>query len=203
MVDFWEVLGRLVTNDTLRNDIYKRFSTGDYAIDGAEHGFVIPRDHYNVAREEVAKVISERPVSLMTLGELLFALSQDVVRDLIVKMANVIKTSAISVAGRSALFYTGLGAMIIDDTVRNAFDNNQFDAIQFKALSLAERTDLAALAKPSGALKSLANEMCGRSWDPDCSAKFNFYDHHTHPALNAPQPAGTPRLLALQSETHA
>jgi hypothetical protein len=183
MVDLWEVLGRFVTNDSFRQSLYA-IPVGYYPLDPSGAALIIPADRYNTARHMVTLVITDGPVSLMTVGELLLMLSSQKFRVLADDLVAAIKSSNVSTAGRSKLFYTAVGAMILDDSLRNIFYNKGFDAVQFGSLSQPERDDLTTLADPASPVGAKANVACALFWLPRCHDKFNFYTNHVHPLAN-------------------
>jgi len=196
MVDFWNTLARIVTNDPLRKQIFDRFSTGLYHRDCAKRALIISGDHYDELRRILAKDEPKTPVSLATLGELLFTISCESTRRLLDDMAKVIKRHLSAPA--SALLLTGLGVLIVDESVRGLFRQGGFASVQLGGLEPAEKTLLTGLAKDKH-LSTLADMLCDKDWRPDCLVKFNFYSNHVHVVASFCDCGTPPELIGRKS----
>lgn len=178
MVDFWEVFGRMLTNDTFRKDLYKACPDSVYSV-GVEvpslgnKGLDIPADKYDIARKVVAKVITDGPISLATCGELLMILSSRVFRGLANDLAAKIQ-SCVNTANGSKLFYIAIGCMMLDGYVFDQFGQGVFDDLQFGALTGLERDAISTLAT-TFKVKKAANKACAEFWDIACSDDYQYY----------------------------
>jgi len=192
MVDFWEIVGRLVTDGALRTTLFNAISTGSYPLDTRGYRIVIPSDHYDGIRTIVGPKL-HGPVSLMALGEILYLLADQRLRVGVTALSTVISNSGAATTGRSAAFYTALGAMVFDDTVRTGFEGDDFT--YFPGVTGDEKNTIVSLAVAAGPLQNAASELCRDGWNPDCFVKFRFYTDHTHPLANTPYTGSAPALL--------
>ena len=178
MVDFWEVFGRMLTNDEFREDLYHASPDSPYCL-GVEdqclgnHGLEIPGSNYDDVRAVVIGVVTDGPVSLQTLGELLMILScpdfRDKANDLAAKIQGAVNTS-----NGSKLFYTAVGCMMLDGQVNSAFANDVFDDIQFGGLTGLERDAIGKLAR-NGPIKTAAVTACMEFWGTACQDYYFYY----------------------------
>ncbi|MGA7241410.1 MAG: hypothetical protein WBY44_37350 [Bryobacteraceae bacterium] len=179
MVDFWEVLGRMLTNDNFRGRLYRAFpkptwyDTGQEAATLVNWGLKIPAGHYKKARNIVKDVVKDGPVSLQTLGEILMVLSSQHFRDNADQLAKAIQAT-VNTQGNSKLFYIGIGCMVLDGSVRVSFKNAIFDDVQFGNLSGLEQDALATLAGNTR-VKELSYDACQEFWDIACLDEYNYY----------------------------
>lgn len=178
MVDFWEVFGRMVTNDDFRKALYKNCPATPYRI-GIEvpgfdnKGLDIPSKNYDYARKVVAGVITDGPVSLSTLGETLMILSSRHFRDLANTLAEQIQ-DCVNTGNGSKLFYIAIGCMMLDGQVFQSFADEVFDDIQFGGLTGLEQDALNKLATTKK-VKSAANKACFEFWSIACSDDYAYY----------------------------
>jgi hypothetical protein len=206
MVDFWEVFGRMLTDDDFRGELYRKCQDTPYRI-GIEvpgfdnKGLDIAYRKYDAARKIVAEVITDGPVSLMTLGELLMILSCEHFRGLATNLAAKIQNT-INTAGGSKLFYIAIGCMMLDGQVLSAFANDVFDDIQFGGLSGLERDALSTLAADPSVFKA-ASVACHEFWGTACTDTYAYYpaqgrlrdafafsrSHHMHPIVQPYPPS--------------
>jgi hypothetical protein len=196
MTDFWEVLGRLVTNDGFRTALFGAFSTGNYPIDLTRLTVSIPKDQYGSAADVIAQTaFADRPVSVMAIGELLYSMSFQQFRDFVAQLAEAVTASGVTTMGRTPLFYTGLGGIIVDAQTAQFFHAGQFVQAHYTALTGPERNDLQTLADPAGAVAAISKPLCAFLWLPKCFVKQFVYDGHTHPVANVPPTNNMPRFL--------
>lgn len=200
MVDFWEVFGRMVTNDDFRGQLYKTFPAKYYCL-GVEvpslgnQGLDIPPDDYNTARKLVANVITDGPVSLATLGELLMIISSQHFRDLADALAKKMQ-ACVNTSNGSKLFYTAIGCMALDGQAVYYFANRAFDKIQFGNLTGLEQDAIHRLALNVDVIKA-AVRACAEFWSIACDDDLLYYGvgnlkngllpisstHHMHPIV--------------------
>jgi hypothetical protein len=196
MTDFWEVLGRLVTNGDFRTTLFGAFSPGSYPIDLTHLTASIPKAQYGSAADIIAKkTFADRPVSVMAIGELLYSMSYQRFRDFVEQLSQAITASRVPTSNRTPLFYMGLGDLIVDAQTAQFFHAGQFDQAHYTALTNPERGDLQTLADPAGSLAKISSSLCAFLWTVKCFVKQFAYDGHTHPIANIPPTIDMPRFL--------
>jgi hypothetical protein len=178
MVDFWEVFGRMLTNDDFRKDLFGTCPDTPYPsgieVPGFNNlGLDIPYEEYKAARGVVATVMTDAPVSLMTLGELLMVLSCPHFRVLAKDLARKIKDTGVDATDRNKLFYIALGCMMLDPQVMSAFAGGGFNHIQFGGLSNPERDDLKKLTRDP--VPQAAVDACAEFWGTACTDYYEYY----------------------------
>jgi len=196
MIDYWEVLGRLATDDALRAQLYRDFPVGEYPYDGNGCGIQIPWAALLRAREVIRPVMKTRPLSVMGLGEVLMSISTNVFRTRFQLVIDEIDASDIETSGRSHWFYAALGLMLVDNNIMTAFSNggDVFAEAQFGELSGDEADDLQNLAL-DGKLVALAADLCYVYWSQGCYDKYMQWElditqtYHVHPVATKPYPA--------------
>ncbi len=196
MVDAWEIFGRLATDDAFRRAIFKGPFQPHYAIDKCCCAIVLNED-YDRARDIINQHgLRGRPISLMALGELLVARTVQGFMDAVQKLASSITDAAgslnIAIGGRSVLFYTAFGAMIVDKQFRSRAlaSANAFDLLGFCAVLPADRTDLRQLfgyevgEQKTMVVSGASDQFCNLFWEPHCNLRTVFYLGHVHPVAN-------------------
>jgi hypothetical protein len=191
MVDFWEVFGRIVTNKKLRKELCKTCPDIDFKTTTFPNftnvGLNIDKKHYDNARTIVSCYVTDGPVSMMALGELLMALSSKEFRKRAEELATAIVECGVNTNGASRLFYVALGCMLLDENIRNAFANGFFDRYQYGALGGLERDALATLANAAD-VSSTATQACYLFWGTACGDFQTFYRGHLHPIVQVYPP---------------
>ncbi len=188
MIDFWEVFGRLTTNDTLRNSLYARFSAVAYSA--PKSGWAtIPQKNYTDAGTLLGAVVPG-PLSIFCLGEILWALSSKTFRDGLDELAASVQAAGVITANRSPWFYTALGVMSVDGQVLGDFaqGGQKFDDNNFSVLTKAERDDITQLACDADVMLQ-AKTLCQTLWGQGCLDKLQFWEPdaqhpHLHPVAN-------------------
>ena len=203
MLDFWEVFGRLATDDDLRETLYCKFPVGYYHFDKPRRGLRIPEGNYDAARELIAATIPRRPLSIMGLGETLLCISTQVFRDDFDKLIDAIDKTGVDTYDRSGMFYTALGLMLVDGNVLFQFAGGEFEASQFGDLGPRERQDIGKLAQDED-VRYNATEVCNIYWSEGCNSKYLYWQPsvespHVHPIATSYPPRGM-KTQATESE---
>ncbi len=197
MLDLWEVFGRLASDKTFFDNLCAACSSKYYPL-AKDVGWLsgkalnIPEKAYQKLHKALAPVVTG-PVSLMALGELLMVFSSPKFRSLAAKLVREIEKTHVNTSNRTKLFYTALGCMVLDDTVRSDFANRVYDRNGFGALTEGvgglpgEQDDLASLADPEKKVMIKANDLCRLFWHQGCCDQLNFYTGHVH-ILAQPMP---------------
>ena len=190
MTDCWEILGRLAGDAAFQKTVFSATFNPPYSI-GANGRAAIPKKDYDSARTTLRNAgFTDRPISLMALGEILYALAFSSFRKAMAALALAIQNTRIKTVNRDFNFYVALGAMIVDDTLRGELlgvsPYTQFDTFGFKGVVQADRADLAKLGDPnkSPTVVAAADQLCTILWAPDCFEKYEFWNNHTHPVAN-------------------
>lgn len=208
MVDFWEVYGRMLADNTFRSGLMKvcpgqPYSIGTQVPSLGNKGLMIDKQLYADARQVISSVV-KGPVSLLAVGEVLMSASTDRFRASIEILAAAIQRT-VQTGGHSRLFYVGLGCMMLDGQVLADFSLGVFDDLQFDALSTGERNALRTLANTNSVVMA-SGDVCMLYWDIACFDKYAFYTSsgadHMHPIV-APYPPVTSTYLTKWLALHA
>ena len=184
MVDFWMTIGRALSNETVLETLLEALPPKDYPIHVPLRGFVFAKEDYDRARSAVvgglkAANLPAYPVSLMALGELLYTSSSANEHTNLREAVKMMKAHGIG-DGQEPLFYTALGALMVDPAVRRMFEDGMFEEAMFGGLKEADKTTLGKVAAdPEFHLVSNAFEDL---WVLDCFVRSAFYSGHVHPA---------------------
>jgi hypothetical protein len=119
------------------------------------------------------------PVSLMTLGEVLYTSSSSSEHETLRRAVKLMHAEKIG-SDRDPFFYTALGAAVADPYMRKEFGEKNFEECNFGKLSAADKETLARIAKHHAflAMASGFEDL----WTIDCFVRAEFYPKHLHPA---------------------
>lgn len=196
MVDFWEVFGRLVTNDMFREEICTACQPVPYGLkpqkDLSNVGLNIPVGDFDAARKVVRRYMADAPVSLCTLGELRMTMSFQPFRPLLEQLVAAIKKSGAKTEGFSKLFYIAVGSMMLDKYIRAELAEGSFDEYQYGGLKHPERKAVQTIAADANVSAS-ALAACELFWGTACIDTQTFWPDNIHPIVQqyppvAPQP---------------
>ncbi len=195
MIDLWEMMGRLVTDPEFRADLTSNFPSGTTYTPDAHWRIKIPAnyppnaqygDEYDRMRTLVHQYMP-KPLSLMALGEMIWALTFDQfhtrLNDLGDAIGDYMEDHNLP---DDNLFYIALGALILDQYLPiELFSRGNWHRFGFAALGQRERKILADLANPQpgpqGEIAALANNLCVLLWDHECNDSAVEWPAHTHP----------------------
>ena len=199
MVDFWMTIGRLLTNETVLDTFLKDLPPKDYPINVSLRGFDFEEEDYSRARNALVKGLQAAglpvyPVSLMTLGELLYTTSSPAEHATLRKVVTMMKDVG---SERDGLFYTGLGALMVDPGVRRQLEEQQYEQAMFGGLSDSDKQMLTGYA--SDPHFRVASNSFEDLWIIDCFVRSTYYSGHTHPAT----PPAIDRFMVKNNLAHA
>jgi hypothetical protein len=205
MIDAWEIFGRLLTDDVFREQVFQ--VAGEVAppvVNQATRAEFCEGD-YEILRKALRPQLSG-PVSLSTLGELLWALVQGgaAFQDSINNMADVITSSGVETASNNRFFYMALGALTIDETFRTGVLEDVSMLASHEFLLSADEIDAllgvfnfrptSATVDPPALLA--ANNVCRTVWDQDCNLHAVYWNYpnypHSQPVPLTSLPYGAP-----------
>ena len=177
MVDFWMTIGRAVTNKTVLNTLLKELQPREYPIDTGLRGFMFKPADYDRARRALEKALTAAklpvyPVSLMTLGELLYASSHRREHDTLKKMVGHMASAKIG-DDQPDLVYVALGVAMVDMEVQAMFQKGQFKAAMFGGLTPQHQAMLKTVAS-NKQFQTLSADFCTGPWTWDCFIKGRF-----------------------------
>ena len=192
MIDFWEMMGRLVTDSEFRDDLLnlpmKQYhllpnQRAEIPADVATVGTANVRDDYYLLRSIVRSHMPDKPLSLMALGELLCALTSQEFRDRASGVAEAIEVLGLDEPDDPG-FYVALGALILDpNLVRELIINNAWRKWGFGFVSRRDRRILTQMlnvnVNPEVANK--VYQFCYVLWGSECNDSVIEWDAHTHP----------------------
>jgi hypothetical protein len=185
MIDFWEVIGRALTDEEFREAVLGA-NLNTKAPD-QEGYWEIPEKDY----ETMLAVIRTRmdgPVSLMALGEIIVSLTYATFSVNLRKVAEQIHATNVRTKDRDAHFYVAMGAMVLDRLLRerlrhDRLNHTQFDTYGFKHVSHDERRALLTIfSDQNRVLEERIFAFCeghGSPWVPDCN-DFMVCRTHRH-----------------------
>jgi hypothetical protein len=220
MIDTWEILGRMLTDEEFRARVYRTAPSSRPRVNKATRAEFAERN-FTRLRTVVTEVIRDRPISLAGLGEILWPLSNNTkpFRRAILKLARIIQASGADTGSSNPYFFVALGAMMVDPNLRAVLLSETpftpFDNFGFTSLSLADRAALVAIFTftPPGITAvqapgdSASNDVCDTQWGSDCFLRTIWWEYppeyqrgtkkvihhpHSHP-VPLPVPAGTAR----------
>ena len=185
MVDFWMTVGRVLTNETVLNTLMAALPARDYPIDVTLRGFRFTPADYDRARTALREGLTAAglpvyPVSLMTLGELLYA-SSDAAEHSTLRTAMQMMNAQFVDSSREPMFYAALGGAMVDDEIRKMFIDGRFDDAMFGTLTGPDRLTLAKFSAHPEFIR-LSRQFCGRLWTWDCNIKGVFRVDQRYPA---------------------
>jgi hypothetical protein len=168
MIDFWEILGRAVTDDGFRNKMYDAFAKTEPKPNPNErnkYACMFANVDYDSARELV--VAKMGPVSLMGLGEwLVVSALHPKSRALLNNTAGIVQQILHGYNSTSPVFYQTLGASIVDSGFRDKFNAESESDYGF-VLSSADRAALTPVVS-DGAFGLECDKFHELAWDEAC-----------------------------------
>jgi hypothetical protein len=187
MIDLWEVIGRMLTDEEFREAVLGA-NVCKKELPDKDGCWDIPESAYNKMLS-IVRTRMDGPISLMALGEMIvsqrFASFGENVRTAAVQ----IYETSIPTHGRDSNFYIALGAMALDEELRKRLQHEhpnhaQFDAYGFKRVSHDDRRALLKIFhKGDKAMEIAFNAVCHDPglWVPDCNDKMIYWKGHKHP----------------------
>jgi hypothetical protein len=190
MIDFWKMMGFLVTNDNFRADLFSiplRTYTmmanqraripGDPAASPASGG-----NDYALIRGLVQPYLTGMPLSLMALGEMLVSLTHQDFRADATNVARLIGGLGLS-APDDDNFYIALGAMILDSNLTPKLLAGDWEPWGFGAVTANDRDRLNRILNPavSPAIPNAVHDFCVNLWGHECNDNLIEWPAHTHP----------------------
>lgn len=122
MLDFWELLGRVVAEDSFRADMIAFDNARPNADQSCTCRVVFNPPDFDGMRAVVATAHPEIPVSLAALGEWMLIKSIAPVGNLLADVAAVVKPAVAASPTTDRQFFQALGLSVIDQTFGDAFD---------------------------------------------------------------------------------
>jgi len=191
MIDFWKMMGFLVTNDNFRADLfgiplrtYTMLSNqraripGDPAADPASGG-----NDYALIRGLLQPYLPGVALSLMGMGEMLISLTHQSFRDDATTVAGLITDLGLG-APDDDNFYIALGAMILDSNLTSKLlTGNAWNQWGFGAVTADDRDKLNGILNPnvSATIPNAVHNFCVNLWGHECNDNLIEWPAHTHP----------------------
>lgn len=190
MLDAWEIIGRMLTDDDFRASVYKAAPRKHPAINKTTRAEFAERD-FTRMRDAVTAVIKDRPVSLAGLGEILWPLVNNTraFRDSIKKLTKIIEAGGVDTERDDPYFYVALGAMVVDPNLRGTLISESpftpFDDFGFTSLSEDDRAALVSIfsfmdprtVSAEAAADSASNDICETEWGSDCFLRTVWWEY--------------------------
>jgi hypothetical protein len=192
MIDFWEMVGRMVTNQAFLKDLIG-FKRVQYPVGGNQRA-LIPADRstiggaqlnddYELMRTVVTNYMPGKPLSLIGLGTMLWALTIPSFRTKGQIAAAKIAQAQLPAPVNDS-FYVALGVIIVDDNMRiELIDNGNWAGWGFSSVDPADRASLAKIldVNDNPDTVSSVHNFCLTGWPVDCDARMFEWVGHTHP----------------------
>jgi hypothetical protein len=175
MTDAWEIIGRLITDDEFKTEIFGGVYSGPYPMNTTNRA-QIPEQDYQTVRERAATKV-KGPISLAAAGEVLIAMRFPDFRPRLDDLAKAIKTTGINTAGRKPVFYQTLGASMADMRLLGRIAN------RFSEFGLevgGDNDDLTTVLTDNGVIAA-AKAFCSTCWTGGCQLRMIFWPEHVHP----------------------
>jgi hypothetical protein len=177
MLDFCEALGRMLSDDAWRAQIFA-FQQVDAETDCH---IVFPRTSFIAVRALLTGVLQFRSHSLATDGEVLRIAAKKVATNLVDSLAANLRSRNLQFNGRSGEFYAALGALTIDQVLRNQFIADPSAGIrEIPGLNAADLTDLTRVIGDANYVNE-ADSLCRRVWSEGCFVRIRHYPAYEHP----------------------
>lgn len=189
MLDFWETVGRLLTNAALRNSLFTdAMLTAVNNPDPKGRGLLIPNAKYLQLGVLMAGVNRHQPMSVLAQGELLRVIPDAGFRKPINDLAALLPNLGMV----SEHFLATLGALTTDNQFRSKFQSFLSLAEAQKFFPGLVQTDFDTLksvvaSTAPGSFSDLATKLCDGEWSPVCFVLAVPYavDPQLHPVVKA------------------
>ena len=187
MMDFWEIIGRAVTDYNFRTGLFWGPYQAPYAVNSSSRA-AIPKADYDTAIGAMrgAGMATRPPLSVFAVGEILHDISIAGFQNEVNNVATTIQNSGVGIHPQDVNFYVGLGAMIVDAPLQVQLQAGSFDANGFSNVQPADRATLQTLFDPNlhpEVIRASAS-LCARGWGTECFVKALFWPpNHTHPVV--------------------
>ena len=181
MVDFWEMLGHVATDNAFRDTMYDTFAGKQPQPDNDnKFACLFADDDYGAVRNLVASRMG--PVSLMALGEwLVVSMLHPESRPLLDAVAQNVQALLNGYRSNNPIFYQTLGAAIVDTGFRDEFNALNEGNYGFHP-NQADRDALAAVIGDGG-FGAQAGKFHNNTWDETC--KDMCIQNQGHPYAHA------------------
>jgi hypothetical protein len=186
MIDFWEVIGRALTDEEYREAILgANLSKQPYPErDGL---LEIPKADYDTMLS-IIRTRMDGPVSLMALGETIIALTYKGFPINLRKTAEAIRATHVRTQDRDALFYIALGASILDKVLRRKLQHDELNHTQYDTyglhMTLKDRLAHLAIIRPTNTdVEIYATALCegpDSPWEWQCQSFMLERKGHMH-----------------------
>jgi hypothetical protein len=190
MIDYWEAIGRLASNAQLNNQFQNmaactkpRKAALVYGKDGsvAGNGLDIAKTDFDEVQGFIGKVLTEKTLSLIGAGELMWDFSFPQSRSAMVDVNGVIAGKVTGLGTPSTAYFIALGKVIVDATLRAAVTKPGANlAAAFPRLSAVEIAAIALLLETAAFLKAV-EEFGEFPWEPGCIGGSDFTAGYIQP----------------------
>jgi hypothetical protein len=211
MIDYWEAIGRLASNAQLNNQFQSmnactktRTAALVYAKDGsvAGNGLDIDKTDFDQVQGFIGGVLTEKSLSLIGAGELMWDFSFPQSRTAMVNLNGVISGVVTGLSNPSTAYFIALGKVIVDATLRNSLTapGAKLPAT-FPRLSAVEIAAIGLLLATKAFLQAV-EEFGEFPWECGCIGGSDYTEGYIQPTgIWAAKKAG--RLVMAQGGTWA
>jgi|SRR5579875_2320063 len=170
MIDFWEILGRAVTDDVFRNALYDSFAAANPAPNpNKKNKYACKYADTDYATARALVVAKMGPVSLMALGEwFVLSMLHRNTRTTLNNIARIVQKNLNSYSSTNPVFYQTLGAGIVDAAFLDEFNLGNEATYGFR-LSAPDRAALAqVMGESTGAFRAQSGTFHDSNWVSGC-----------------------------------
>jgi hypothetical protein len=175
MIDAWEMVGRLLTDNAFETAVFGGVYSGPYPMNTCNR-VQIPQKDYDTL-QAAARTKMQGPLSLMALGEVLVAMRVPNFRNALDGLARAITATGVNTAGRDPVFYQALGASMVDMRLLAQIPNN----FQNFGFNLGGAQPDATRIVTDNGVTTAAKAFCGTCWARGCNLKTILWPEHVHP----------------------
>lgn len=176
MLDFSEALGRMLSDDAWRKQLFSIRAV----VRETQCSIVFPPDSYTRIRGLLFGRLVNRSHSLETDGEVLRLAALQSGADLVNQLAGNLLRRRLQLPSRSADFYCALGALTIDQVLRDQFIAVPTGVQEIPGLGAQDLSDLSNIIGDADYVR-LADALCLEAWSDGCSVRIRHYSVYAHP----------------------
>ena len=190
MLDFCEALGRMLSDDSWRVQLFalRTQTTPD------DCHIVFPAASYASVRALLHGALTNHSYSLATDGEILRLAAVAASRANVDGLAHNLATRTMQFPNGTASFYTALGALTIDQVLRGVFLTSPGPIAEITGLTVPEVARLSAILSDATYIRD-SDRLCFEFWSEGCFVRIRYYPGYAHPkprsATSVTPPAAT------------
>jgi hypothetical protein len=191
MIDYWESIGRLASSKNLHEELTNTLDQGGqrhlrvvYATATAPQIKTRVLDihgaEYQMVQDVLSPVLTEKFLSLMAAGELIWTYRSKKSRDVIARLNGLMAGTGRDLNSPSTSYFIALGLVIVDAGFRQTLKNSNGGSVELlPRLSPQEREQINTLIT-IGAFETAAQALAQMLWDGGCNIALCFWKGYLH-----------------------